>query len=139
MFRAWIVRILRTAYEYFDWDYDWLFLSLLHKNPPAFSMLRDPKVQQEYDTFRASGTNFEAIALAQMGQNSFVVLPNNFPYRTSPGIVHYVVWFSPGINGDLYDAFEQVYKPAEWYSLFENLPQFRSQKGLRHLHLFRYS
>ena len=117
----------------------------LHPSP----IERDPAVQDKYEEqkklLRKDGESVENKLLKDYPQlkSEILVLPNKFPYYVAEGIQHLVAWIPPSMLSmnleglDVYIARRiSNHLRAEGVIVFENPPEARSVKNLRHFHVF---
>ncbi|KAI8143314.1 hypothetical protein BJV82DRAFT_612305 [Fennellomyces sp. T-0311] len=69
---------------------------------------------------------------------AYIILPNDFPYSTEPGIQHILIWSQKPLS-ELYvkEILEQRYDAQTWeWIYFVNPPETQSIRGLPHVHVF---
>lgn len=121
----------------------------LKTNPT--NVYRLPEVQTKYEQYRKAlvdtGESTEHRLFRKYPQlkEKIVILPNKFPYYTEAGIEQQVAWLPPSLNDETKNDEKEIAEfLTRWlkehlgYSpvVFENPPEFRSVKNLRHLHIF---
>ncbi|KAI9312805.1 hypothetical protein BX666DRAFT_1880656 [Dichotomocladium elegans] len=67
-----------------------------------------------------------------------IILPNDFPYSTEPGIVHILIWSqTPLVEDYVQELLEAHYGSSAWeWIYFVNPPSTQSIRGLPHVHVF---
>lgn len=67
-----------------------------------------------------------------------IVLPNDFPYSTEPGIEHHLIWSQvPLSESYVKEILEERYGSQKWeWVYFVNPPETQSIKRLPHVHVF---
>ncbi|KAI9268828.1 hypothetical protein BDA99DRAFT_502761 [Phascolomyces articulosus] len=68
----------------------------------------------------------------------YILLPNDFPYSTEPGIRHILIWSQSPLNESyVKEILEQHYdsQQLEWV-YFVNPPELQSVRKLPHVHVF---
>jgi hypothetical protein len=137
---------------------DWKCIARHHRNPPTGIIPRERTTQDAYEAHlaavRASGltiTEFITSTMVRPCSVSPNVMPkpcglqacdwlfcaNQFPYEFADGTQHWLLWVRSSHEALLADPTSVLAKcgvcECVWY---ENLPENRSVKGVRHIHVF---
>ena len=67
-----------------------------------------------------------------------MVLPNDFPYSTEPGVEHVLIWSKQPLSAEFIESvLEEKYGSSvlEWI-YFVNPPEYQSVRRLPHAHVF---
>ncbi|CEI89785.1 hypothetical protein RMCBS344292_04133 [Rhizopus microsporus] len=69
---------------------------------------------------------------------SYLVLPNDFPYSTEPGVEHVLVWSKQSLSAEFIESvLEERYGSSVWeWIYFVNPPEYQSIRCLPHAHVF---
>lgn len=104
---------------------------------------RDAITAAKYDAhrvaLRASGVSINDHILEHvLGDCSFVLEKNEFPYDLAPGITHCVFWMRPGAEVNIHDVKKYLSYEYETDDLivFENRPEAKSVAGVPHYQVF---
>lgn len=70
--------------------------------------------------------------------SNILILKNDFPYSTEPGIEHILIWSkSPLQSAVVQDILNENFDNKEWeWTYFVNPPELQSVKRLPHVHVF---
>lgn len=128
----------------------WDDLKKYHLNPPYHPIPRHPEVQRLYDLYNLYNLKANLKFLIKnnnIGNDSYIITYNNFPYYLEPDITHLVIWILPPSEGgeisyntstfsfkDLEDILHQ--NNIKEYIYFINYPENKSIKDIEHIHLF---
>ncbi|KAG2220413.1 hypothetical protein INT45_000638 [Circinella minor] len=68
----------------------------------------------------------------------YILLPNDFPYSTAPGIKHVLIWSQQSLKENyVKEILEEHYGSQQWeWVYFVNPPETQSVRKLPHVHVF---
>lgn len=117
--------------------------------PSTFGQfIRTEEDQLEYDLFKDTLTK-NGLSLKtsiedryfKTNQNSYVIVPNQFPYVLEPNLEHLILWVAPNQTLNLetietaISEFMRENSFSEWI-YFQNKPQLQSVRDVEHWHIF---
>lgn len=118
---------------------DWNFIKQFHLNPPIIALMRDPKIEEEYQLdLQKCSKNYEYNLYNRIFgkiERNWEITLNKYPYNFIDRTEHYLIWFKGDVN---YDLLENGFKDIVCV-YFENIESKKSIKSIRHVHLFIYN
>lgn len=126
---------------------NWETVKQFHLNPPTVQLPREDSVVERYkenmSIIKKTHTIPEYLMIKYFSSGKKVVLTSNdYPYYTTPNIVHYLLWIHPSIHINSGSISELIsdniplsldYKE---YIYFENHGNNKSILDIRHYHVF---
>lgn len=117
------------------------------ESPPTYALGRLPEVEERYTRHRdhINESSFytsiaDYIAKDVIGDNDYVFVENEFPYKVEEGIKHYLLWISKKAHGK-YDP-ETLIKNREEIIICKEFTYYRNFKNnasifeIEHYHVF---
>lgn len=117
------------------------------ESPPTYALGRLPEVEERYTRHRdhINESSFytsiaDYIAKDVIGDNDYVFVENEFPYKVEEGIKHYLLWISKKAHGK-YDP-ETLIKNREEIITCKEFTYYRNFKNnasifeIEHYHVF---
>ena len=103
--------------------YSWDRLTTLHCNPPDYKILRNDKVQYEYDKFikniKENNINInDYIYNKYLSKLPVNFIKNSFPYDIESNCHHYIIWFDN-------DYFEKLTSCINQNRIINNIVQVK--------------
>lgn len=120
---------------------NWEELKTFHLNAPVGILQRAPSVQQSYHEYLSSlkgdisSTLQDKLFPQDHPDAEYVLRPCDFPYELEKGITHMLLWCNPKFMIDPIQKAQQIFENKECV-IFENNPDNRSVKKIRHSHIF---
>lgn len=117
------------------------------KSPPTYALGRLPEVEERYTRHRdhINESSFyssiaEYIINDVIGDNEFVFVENEFPYKVEKGIKHYLLWISKEAQGkydieSLIKSRPEIVSSSE-FTYYRNLKNNASIFEVEHYHVF---
>jgi len=117
------------------------------ESPPTYALGRLPEVEERYTRHRdhINESSFytsiaDYISKDVIGDNEFVFVENEFPYKIEEGIKHYLLWISKNAHGK-YDPETLIKNRAEIktckeFTYYRNFKNNASIFEIEHYHIF---
>ena len=117
------------------------------ESPPTYALGRLPEVEERYTRHRdhINESSFytsiaDYISKDVIGDNAYVFVENEFPYKVEEGIKHYLLWISKNAHGK-YDTGTLIKNRAEIkickeFTYYRNFKNNASIFEIEHYHVF---
>ena len=117
------------------------------ESPPTYALGRLPEVEERYTRHRdhINESSFytsiaDYISKDVIGDNAYVFVENEFPYKVEEGIKHYLLWISKNAHGK-YDPETLIKNRAEIktckeFTYYRNFKNNASIFEIEHYHVF---
>ena len=106
------------------------------ENPPDFALQRTEVVQKKYDEYMEDKRNtsqFIESVKEKIGESSFCLLKNDFPYDIEEGVVHLVCWYK---DENPYTIIHKMKSDYDVITCWRNKPNNCSIPEIKHIHFF---
>jgi hypothetical protein len=119
----------------------WNQLLPCHRTLMAFKLGRTPDVEDNYAAFKSIIVDVRTFIYEKLIRSKCpVILQNNFPYDLDDDIEHYCLWWLKDPPQTFYcrevETIITERFPGQTAIYFENRPEDRSIREIRHLHIF---
>jgi hypothetical protein len=105
--------------------------------PPMEMLGRTPTIQKKYECHMSDEKKkncFIESIKSILACNKYHFVPNDFPYNTSPGIEHWVCWYSNSTEPDKF--IHEIKEKNNIISYWKNNSNNMSIQEINHIHIF---
>ena len=125
----------------------WEIVKSFHLQPPKIKLPREDKVIERYDSIMKVVKSQQTLPEYLMtkyfsNRDKIVFTKNDFPYYTTPNIIHCLLWIHPTVKildtdiSKVINSSIPDHISCKEYIYFENLGNNKSIQEIRHFHIF---